>query len=160
MKKVYLAILGLLLAVPALADSPHYLRAEASLDSEACYSVRLKEAGLGNSGFSEIQYDLTCNGSFTVACFNRGGNQVQGQPKNGTGTATESTILQIRNGQTNGTVMLCPAAFELPDPGCTGNQREILLAASYAQCSLDDNLGTASPALPNLSGTGLFIPLD
>lgn len=161
MKKLGLVVLiNLLLAAPVLADSPHYLRADASLDSEACYSVRLKEAGLGNSGFSSIEYDLTCNGSFTVACYNKGGNQVQGVPKNGVGSATTSTILPIRNGQTNGVITLCPAAFDLPDPGCTGNQREILLAASYSQCSLDDNLGTALPSLPDLGGSGFFIPLD
>lgn len=156
--RIILAALLVLMPTLALADNPHYLQADASFSTgDACYSVRLKEAGLGNSGFSSLTYTLSCTASYTVACFNRGGNQVQGQPKNGTSAASSQTVLNIRNGQTNGTVDLCPSEVDLPDPGCTGNQLEVILAASYSACTLADGLGTPSPSLPNLGGTNLFI---
>ena len=158
MRITFATLLALTLAAPVLADSPHYLQADASFSTQdACYDVKLKEAGLGNSGFSSLTYTLSCSASYTVACYNHGGNQVQGQPKNGTSAASAQTVLPIRNGQTNGTVSLCPSDVQLPDPGCTGNQLEVILAASYSSCQLDDGLGTPSPSLPNLGGSNLFI---
>jgi hypothetical protein len=138
-------------SIPAWGDNPKYQRAVASLDSNLCYNVAIKETGLGNSGLSNIEYSLTCNANFSVGCFTKNGNQIQGQPKSGSGTATQETTLPIRNGQTTGTVSLCPGAFDLPDPGCTGKQEERTLAASYSECTLDDTLGTASPNLQDLS---------
>lgn len=158
MRVILATLLVLIAPALALADNPHYLQADASFSTQdACYSVKLKEAGLGNSGFSSLTYTLSCTASYTVTCFNRGGNQVQGVPKNGTSAVSSQTVLQIRNGQTNGTVDLCPSEVDLPDPGCTGNQQEVILAASYSACTLADSLGTPSPSLPNLGGTNLFI---
>src|SRR6266446_5122288 len=92
-----------LASIPAWGDSPHYLKANTSFSSQtACYSVAIKEAGLGNSGLSSLTYTLTCDAAFTTVCVNKGGNQVQGQPKSGTGTASAQTRLDIRNGQTTG----------------------------------------------------------
>jgi hypothetical protein len=156
---VTLCMLVGLVSTPSWGDSPHYLKAVASFStSTACYSVDLKEAGLGNSGLSSLTYTLTCDASFTIGCVNKGGNTVQGQPKSGESIASSQTTLNIRNGQTNGTVTLCPAAFNLPDPGCTGSQEEVIFAASYTDCSLADSLGTTSPTLADLGGSNLFIP--
>jgi len=140
-----------LASIPAWGDNPHYLKAVSTIGSDLCYNVAIKEAGLGNSGLESVTYDLSCSATFTVGCFTRKGNQVQGVPKSGSGEATSSTTLDVRNGQTTGTISLCPAAFDLPDPGCTGSQEQRTLSASYSSCSLDDGLGTASPTLQNLS---------
>lgn len=141
-----------LVSIPAWADSPHYLKADATIDTNFCYNVAIKEAGLGNSGLTTVTYDLTCDATFTVGCFTKHGNQIQGQPKSGSGEATSEQTLNIRNGQTTGTISLCPDAFQsLPDPGCTGSQVEKTITASYTNCSLADGLGTASPTLQNLS---------
>jgi hypothetical protein len=140
-----------LASIPAWGDNPKYQRANASIGSDLCYNVAIKETGLGNSGLSQLTYSLTCSANFAVGCFTKNGNQVQGTPKSGNSTATSETTLDIRNGQTTGTISLCPGAFDLPDPGCTGNQVERTLAASYSNCELDDSLGTASPNLQNLS---------
>jgi hypothetical protein len=148
-----------LASIPAWGDNPHYLKADASFDSNtACYSVAIKEAGLGNSGLSELTYTLTCSANFTTVCQNKGGNNVQGQPKSGSGSATSTTTLDIRNGQTNGTITVCPAAFDLPDPGCTGSQKELIIAALYSGCTLADSLGTDSPDLADLGGSNLSVP--
>jgi hypothetical protein len=147
-----LATMGMLFtAAPALAQNPHYLFANASFDPNTfCYSVNLKEAGLGNSGIESVTYLLTCSATFTAQCFTKNGNPVQGTVKQGSGTATEPTTIKIRNGSTTGTVSLCPASFSLDHPGCTGNQVERITSASYSNCTLDDQLGTPSPVLPNL----------
>jgi len=137
-----------LASIPAWGDSPHYLKAVESFSSStACYSVDIKEAGLGNSGVSSIQYALTCEANFESVCVTKSGkNFVQGQPKSGSDSATAFTTLAIRNGQTNGTITLCPGSFTLPDPGCTGSQRLFIIHADYSGCSLSDGaLGTPSP---------------
>jgi len=134
-----------------MAQSPHYLKADASLDSDFCYNVALKEAGLGT--VPTVNYSLSATACFVVACATKNGNIVQGQPKSGSGTATTVVPLPVRNGQTTGIVQLCPGSFSLPNPGCTGNQEQVILAASYSNVSLSDNLGTPSPTLPNLSGS-------
>ena len=148
---VSVCMLVSLASIPAWGDNPKYQRAVPSIGSDLCYNVALKETGLGNSGLSEIAYSLTCEASFTVGCFTKHGNEVQGTPKSGTSIATAVVPLPIRNGQTTGTVSLCPGDFDLPDPGCTGNQEERTLTASYSNCSLDDTLGTPSPNLLDLS---------
>jgi hypothetical protein len=152
--------LFVLLSMTAWADSPHYLKASSSIDtSTACYNVALKEAGLGNSGLSSLTYTLSCSATYTTACVTKNKqNIVQGQPKSGTTAESSQTVLDIRNGQTNGTVSLCPVPANLPDPGCTGSQLEVILAASYSSCSLSDGLGTASPAgVTDQSASDLFI---
>jgi hypothetical protein len=105
-----------------------------------------------------LTYTLSCSASYTTACVTgKKNNIVQGQPKSGVTAASSQTTLDIRNGQTNGTVSLCPLPQDLPDPGCTGSQVEVILAASYSGCSLADSLGTASPDLDDLSANNLFI---
>lgn len=161
MKKAFLvAAMVVAMAGVARADNPHYLKADAEFSPQnACYSVDIKEAGLGNSGFSSLTYTLSCEASFTTVCRNRGGKNVQGVPKSGVGTVSTQTTLDIRNGQTNGTITLCPASFDLPHPGCTGGQIELIIAAQYSNCTLADGLGTASPDLPDLGGSNLSVPV-
>jgi hypothetical protein len=138
-----------LASIPAWGDSPHYLKADESIGSNLCYNVAIKEAGLGTA--ASVTYSLSCTANFTVGCFTKNGNQVQGVPKSGDSSASADTTLDVRHGQTTGTISLCPLAFDLPDPGCTGKQEERTLSASYSNCILSDGLGTASPTLDNLS---------
>ncbi len=157
-----LSVLATLTTGVALGQNGHYNTLSASIDTNtACYDVTLKESGLGNSGFSSVTYALSCDASFTTVCVNKGGNQVSGQPKSGTGEATSFTTLTIRNGSTSGSVSLCPGSFALPDPGCTGNQKEEIIAASYTNCQLNDQLPADITAgvqtLPSLSASNLSV---
>jgi len=102
--------------------------------------VTLKEAGLGGSGLAAVDYLLTADATFSVVCLTRTGNEISGQPKSGTGAATSLTTLRIRNGSTSGTCLLCPGDFDLPDPGCTGNQRMAIVSVQYNNVVLDDQL--------------------
>src|SRR5437773_12388229 len=91
------------MATTAWAQNGHYIKLSPSIDTNtACYDVALKEAGLGNSGIASVSYELSATVSYTDVCVNKGGNDVQGQPKSGTTQASSFTTLTIRNGQTNG----------------------------------------------------------
>jgi hypothetical protein len=146
----------------AFGQNAHYISLSESIDhTTGCYEVKLKEAGLGNSGFSSVTYALSAEATFTSVCVTKTGNQVQGQPKSGTGAATSFTTLTIRNGSTTGTVSLCPAAFTLPDPGCTGNQQLEIISACYSNVTLNDqlpaNITAGVQSLPTLCDTNLSI---
>lgn len=147
--------------IPAWADSPHYIELSASFDpSTADYTVSLKEAGLGTA--TSVTYTLSANATFTVVCVNKGGNEVQGQPKSGSGSATTTTTLAVHHGQTTGTITIGPAAFSLPDPGCTDSQRLEITAAQYIHVVLSDGLGSAGAgdqSLPSLGGSNLSVIL-
>lgn len=157
-----LAILGCLAATTALAQNGHYITLSPSISgTTGCYNITLKEAGLGNSGVTSVSYDLSATATFTAACFTKKGHVVQGQPKSGSGSASSITTLQVRNGSTQGTVSICPAAFTLPDPGCTGSQILAITSASYTNVTLNDQLASDVTAgvqtLPDLSATDLFV---
>jgi hypothetical protein len=136
----------------ASAQSPHYIRLTTSIDSAtACYTVNLKEAGLGND-ITSVTYTISCDATFTDVCVTRNGkNFVQGQPKSGSTEAASQTTLQARNGQTNGTIDVCPSDVTLPDPGCTGSQKLYIIAASYTNCTIDDGLGTNGAGIQDLA---------
>src|SRR2546426_12764474 len=87
-----------LASMPAWGANPHYLKLGTNLDTgTACYSVDLKEAGLGNSGVTEVKYTLACTDvTFTDVCVTKNGkNFVQGQPKSGTTDLTGQTTLPV-----------------------------------------------------------------
>jgi hypothetical protein len=135
-------VCALVLATTSWAQSPHYITLNEGINCTTnCYDVFLKEAGLG--GADTITYTLTANATFQAQCFTRSGKPVNGTVKQGSGTASSQTTLDVRNGQTTGTISLCPAAFDLPDPGCTGSQHIEIITASYTNVVLDDGAGNA-----------------
>jgi hypothetical protein len=141
------------------AVSPNFHSADSSLDtSTACYNVSFFETGLGGAGFTSDVYTLSCSSiSYSVGCVNKGGNQVQGTPKSGTTSASVSGTFAIKNGNTRGSLSLCPTAVTLPNPGCTGSQREVILAASYSGCTLSENdFGSSINTAPQ-SNDNLFV---
>jgi len=124
----------------AWAESPHYIKLDESINTSTfCYVVDLKEAGLGTA--TSITYTLNVTTAcFVAGCANKNGKLVQGTPKSGTSSAASQTTLPVRNGQTTGTISLCPEAFNLPDPGCTGSQVLKILGATYTGVSLNDGI--------------------
>jgi hypothetical protein len=157
-------IVGIMLGASiARAQNGHYITLSSSIDTNtACYDVTLKEAGLGNSGFSSVTYDLTADATFTAVCVNNGGNKVQGVPKTGSGSASSLTTCTIRNGSTNCIVSLCPTAFPLNTfPGCTDSQKIEITAASYNNVVLNDGLPSdvtaGAQGLPTLSASNLSV---
>jgi hypothetical protein len=157
--KTMIVVACMFLATSLWAVSPKYQFATSSLDtSNACYDVSFFETGLGGAGFTSDVYTLSCSSiSYTVGCVNKGGNTVSGQPKSGTTSASVSGTFAISSGNTKGSLSLCPTAVTLPDPGCTGSQREVILAASYSGCTLSENDFGSSTLTADQSNNNLFV---
>ena len=119
-----------IVAVPAAqADSPHFLKASASIDSNTGSLVcSFKEAGLGNVPTA----DITCSASATVVyqCFNNGGNHPKaGNKETVNANVSSSEAFPVRNGQTTGSITVPP-----PGPGdfaCPSGQTLFLQSVQY-----------------------------
>jgi len=164
MKRTLLATVGFFALATMLvgttwAQSPNFHYANSSLDTgTACLDVSFKETGLGGAGFTSDVYTLSCSTiNYTVGCVNKGSKLVQGVPKSGTTQGFSSGTFDIRNGQTTGFLALCPANVTLPNPGCTGSQQEVILAASYRGCTLSENDFLSSTSVGDQSSSSLFV---
>jgi len=139
-----------LLVSPALADSPHFISASASIDaSSGALVCAFKEAGLGNTLASE---HITCSAdaSATWACINGGGNHPKAANKETVnGPLVSGGDFPVRNGQTTGTLSvgpLGPGAFACP-PG----QSLVLSAVSYTNITLTGQAGDTANVPGSLS---------
>ena len=138
-----------IVAVPAAqADSPHFLKASASIDSNTGALVcSFKEAGLGNVPTA----DISCSASATVVyqCFNNGGNH----PKAGNKETVNADVsaggtFPVRNGQTTGSISVPP-----PGPGdfsCPNGQTLFLQSVQYDNIVISGqgasaNVGSVGP---------------
>jgi hypothetical protein len=138
-----LAIAALLLSSgPASADSPHFLRASASLDQSGNLVCSFKEAGLGNTLSTEA---VTCSADATAvyACINGGGNHPQASNKETvSGPVSSSGEFPVRNGSTTGSLTVAP-----PGPGdfsCPPGQRLVLASVSYTDVTLTGAAGDSA----------------
>lgn len=129
-------VAGALLAngAVALADSPHFISASASVDSTGTLVAAFKEAGLGTTTTTE-QITLNATGSATYACINGGGNHPKAANKETVTAPVSSTgNFPVRNGQTTGSISVGP-----PGPGdfdCPSGQSLVLASVSYTDVSL------------------------
>jgi hypothetical protein len=65
--------MALVAAAPALAVSPHFVSADATLNPNGTLTVAFKEAGLGTNQL--INYELSADATATYVCVNKGGQQ-------------------------------------------------------------------------------------
>jgi hypothetical protein len=145
---VLVMIVAGIVAVPAQADSPHFLKASASINANTGALVcSFKEAGLGNVPTA----DISCSASATVVyqCFNNGGNH----PKAGNKETVNADVsaggtFPVRNGQTTGTITVPP-----PGPGsfsCPNGQTLFLQSVEYDNVTISGqgasvNVGDVGP---------------
>jgi hypothetical protein len=131
----------------ALADSPHFISASASVNSAGSLVATFKEAGLGTTTTTE-KITLSATASATYACINGGGNHPKAANKE---TVTEplsnSGEFPVRNGQTTGSISVGP-----PGPGafsCPSGQSLVLSFVSYTNVLLTGLAGDTA----NIPGT-------
>src|SRR6266487_193387 len=135
-------------ASAALADSPHFLFANNSIDaSTGALNTAFKEVGLG-TGTTSVGITLTADATATYQCYNKAGNKPQGVPKTfGPSGVSGSANFPVRHGQTTGTLVAGPLSngtFSCP-PG----QRLFLDAVSYSNTFVTDQFGTSIHATPD-----------
>ena len=107
MRKLVLAsllvVVGVFAAVPAAqADSPHFLRASATINNSGQLVCTFKEAGLGNT---LTVADISCSADATAVyqCFNNGGQHPKaGNKETLGGPVSNDGQFPVRNGSTSG----------------------------------------------------------
>src|SRR5436190_10110931 len=131
-----------LVAVPAAqADSPHFLKASATINNAGQLVCTFKEAGLGNT---LTVADISCSADATAVyqCFNNGGNHPKaGNKETVGGPVSNGGEFPVRNGQTTGSITVSP-----PGPGdfsCPSGQTLFLQSVSYTNIMLSGEGATA-----------------
>ena len=159
-----LMLAGFVLAAPAaLAQSPHFVAASGTVNSDGSLTVSFKEAGLGDNQL--INYTASANATATYVCVNNGGkNPSAGNKTTVSGPVSASGSFNSgKNGNITASLTLSPppppppSTFSCP-PGQNGPQ---LAQVSYTSVSLTDTTngipapipGTFSACvLPNVRG--------
>jgi len=142
---------GLVMAAPAaLAVSPHFVSASATVNADGSLTVTFKEAGLGTNQL--ISYEAGANAAATYVCVNNGGASPSAANKttvSGPVSAT-GTFSSGKNGNVTASLTLSPppppppATFSCPK-GQTGPQ---LAQVSYTSVSLTDTTNGIPAPIP------------
>jgi hypothetical protein len=117
--------------------NPHFLFADYSVPTSGANAGDLvfdfKQAGLGS--FATADYTLTADYEAEVQCFNKAGNQPQGNPHHYTvENLSTSESFPVRNGAVTGQIVL--AAPAIPD-FCRKPHYPVVLSSSFTNISLD-----------------------
>lgn len=144
-----------LTATVALAASPHFIRAEASLSGNNLV-VSWKEAGLGDN--QNIDYVASATATATYVCVNGGGANPSAANKT-TVTAPVSasgTFSSGKNGQITASLTISP-----PGSGgfsCPPGQQLRLASATYSGVAITDTTNGVSESIPGTFTTGCLLP--
>jgi len=127
----------------ATAQNPHFITADADVNSAGELVCDFKEAGLGNTLTTAQITCGTTQASATYFCINKGGNHPQaGNKETVTGAVSATGTFPVRNGQTTGSLTVQP-----PGPGdfsCPGGQTLFLVEATYTDVMISGEGATAS----------------
>jgi hypothetical protein len=143
------------LATPASAESPHFVRASASL-SGTNLNVSFKEAGLGDNQL--ISYAATADATATYVCVNRGGANPSASNKttvSGPVIATGS-FNSGKNGTISQTLTLSP-----PSAGsfsCPSGQTLAIAQVTYTNVAIADTTNDVTQSIPGTFSTGCLLP--
>jgi hypothetical protein len=131
----------------ALADSPHFLKATASVDGSGNLLCTFKEAGLGTT-VSTTNITCSANATAVYACINGGGNHPKASNKETVnGPVSGGGAFPVRNGQTTGTISVGPPGAG--DFSCPNGQSLVLASVCYADVTLIGEGGDTATATPN-----------
>jgi hypothetical protein len=135
-------VAGGLLAVPAAqADSPHFIKASATINSSGQLVCTFKEAGLGTT-LTTANISCAADATAVYQCFNNGGNHPKaGNKETVGGPVSNGGAFPVRNGQTTGSITVSP-----PGPGdfsCPNGQTLFLQSVSYTNIVLSGEGATA-----------------
>ncbi len=147
-------VVMLAMAAVALAASPHFLRASATINSSGQLVCTFKEAGLGNT--LEVA-DISCSADATATyqCWNNGGKHPQaGNKETVGGPVSGGGEFPIRNGSASGSITVDPPGQG--DFSCPNGQSLFLEDVSYTNIVLSGE-GATADVPGTLTATGLHI---
>jgi hypothetical protein len=139
----------------AFADSPHFVRASASI-SGTSLTATFKEAGLGTN--ETVSITLNATATATYVCVNGGGSNPSAANKT-TVTAPVSATGTFTSGK-NGSVV-GSLTVTAPGPGsftCPPGQTLSLASVTYTDVSLTDTTNNVSADIPGSFSTGCLLP--
>ena len=128
--------------------SPHFLYVDYTVASgDPDLELSFKQAGLGS--FQSIAYSLTADFSGSVQCYNRAGNEPQGDPHDYDVTGLNASgNFPVRNGSVTGQLVL--EAPAMPDL-CRKPHYPVLLSATWSSIVFTWGDGNAGPTPGTLS---------
>lgn len=149
------AFLVLAMVSPAHADSPHFVRADATI-SGANLVVSFKEAGLGTNQL--INYVASADASATYVCVNNGGGNPSAKNKTTVSgpVSASGAFSSGKNGSVTASLTLTP-----PSAGgfsCPSGQDLELAVVSYTNVAITDTTNGVTEAIPGTFTTGCLLP--
>jgi hypothetical protein len=159
MRRITLAIIACIATMAigmsaAYADSPHFVRTSASLNSAGSLTVSFKEAGLGTNQL--ITYVASADATATWVCVNRGGANPSAQNKttvNGPVSAT-GAFSSGKNGQVTASLTLSPPPSDI---SCPPGQNLQLAFVTYTNVTITDTTNNVSESLGSFT-SGCLLP--
>lgn len=148
-------VCGAALAVPAFADSPHFVRASASLNANGTLTVSFKEAGLGTNQL--ITYVASADATATYVCVNKGGGNPSASNKttvSGPVSAT-GTFSSGKNGSVTAQLTLSPPPSNI---SCPPGQSLQLASVSYTNVAVTDTTNGITEPVPGTFTSGCLLP--
>jgi hypothetical protein len=144
------------LAVPAaLAVSPHFINASATLNANGTLTASFKEAGLGTNQL--INYELTADATATYVCVNKGGANPSAQNKTtvaGPVSAT-GTFSSGKNGNVSASLTVSPPPSDI---SCPSGQTLQLASVSYTNVAITDTTNDVTEPIPGTFSSGCLLP--
>ena len=147
------AILVFVMIASALAASPHFINASATVDSDANLVVSWKEAGLGDN--QNIHYLATADATATYVCINGGENHPKAANKESVHgpVSAPGTFASGKNGQITASLTVSPPPSPLE---CPNGQRLELACASYTNVAITDHTNGITEPIPGEFSGGSY----
>jgi hypothetical protein len=141
-------------AGPALAVSPHFISASATLNPNGSLTANFKEAGLGTN--QNINYTLSASATATYVCVNNGGANPSAQNKTTVSgpVSASGTFNSGKNGNVVGSLTVSPPPSNIT---CPPGQTLELASVSYTNVTLTDTTNNISVSLGDFS-SGCLLP--
>jgi hypothetical protein len=150
------ACASLALAVPvALAVSPHFISASATLNANGTLTANFKEAGLGTN--QNINYTLTADATATYVCVNKGGANPSAQNKTTVAgpVSASGTFSSGKNGNVTASLTVNPPPSDIT---CPKGQTLQTAQVSYTNVAVTDTTNGITEPIPGTFDSGCLLP--
>jgi hypothetical protein len=144
-----------LIAQQALAVSPHFISASATLNANGTLTVSFKEAGLGTNQL--ITYTASADATATYVCVNKGG----GNPSASNKTTVAGPVSQTgtfnsgKNGNVTASLTVSPPPSDI---SCPPGQSLQLASVTYTNVAITDTTNGVTEPIPGTFSSGCLLP--